>query len=107
MMTQRSKSRKKKYLVKEEDGIFTVYDDFFNDIESRDEALAIAIRTLGEIHSTLIEESNVNETLYVGNMKVTNGLNRCLDELDKRWPFLTKELYAVPRKVNGYTLHTC
>jgi len=102
-MSQRSKSRKK-FFVKEEDGIFSVYQDFFDDIESRDEALAIALRTLGEVHSNLLEETEAGHELYIGNMKVSTGLKRTLDELDVRWPGLTQEIFSVPRKINGHIL---
>jgi hypothetical protein len=57
-MEKQSKSKRKKFFVKEDDGIFVVYDEFFDDIESRIEALVIAIRTLGEINITL--EQGIN-----------------------------------------------
>jgi hypothetical protein len=105
-MARQSKSSRKKFFVKEEDGVYVVYDEFFDDIESRDEALVIALRTLGEIYSTLREEGD-GQPFFIGNMKVVTGLQRCLDELEKRWPFLTKELYATPRRINGHTIYTC
>lgn len=106
-MNQQLKSyKKKKFFVKEDDGIFTVYEDFFDDIESREEAMVIALRTLGEIHSVLIEES-YSDSLFIGNMKVITGLQRCLDELDKRWPFILAELRFIPRRINGYIYNNC
>jgi hypothetical protein len=103
-MTKQSKSSKKKFFIKEDDGIYVVHDIFFDDIESREEALVIAMRTYGEIHITLQQEVEAGEPLFIGNMKVTTGLQRCLDELEKRWPFLLKELYAVPRRINGHAM---
>lgn len=104
-MAKQSKS-KRKYFVKEEDGIYTVHDEFFEDIESREEALVIAMRTLGEIHITLQEEGD-GSSLFIGNMKVITGLQRTLDELDKRWPYLMFEVYGTARRINGHTISTC
>jgi hypothetical protein len=103
-MAKQSKSSKKKFFVKEDDGVYAVHDNFFDDIESREEALAIAMRTYGEIHITLQQEAEAGGPLFIGNMKVTTGLQRCLDELEKRWPFLFTELYAVPRRINGHAM---
>jgi hypothetical protein len=101
-----TQKRPRKYFVKEEDGIFTVHVEFFDAIESREEALAIAMRCLGEIHSTLSEEGD-GQPFFIGNMKVTTGLQRTLDELEERWPFLMAELYGTTRKINGYTISSC
>jgi hypothetical protein len=107
-MAKQSKSPKgKKCFVKEDDGIFIVYDEFFNAIESRSEALVIAMRTLGEIHNTLEQEAQIDGPLFIENMKVTTGLQRCLDELERRWPFLITELHATPRRINGQIISTC
>lgn len=106
-MTRKRSSTSKKFFVKEEDGIFSVKKEFFDDIESRQEALVIAMRTLGEIQSTLREESRDEGSLFIGNMKITTGLQRTLDELEDRWPFLITEMRAVPRRINGYILTIC
>jgi hypothetical protein len=106
-MARQSKSPKgKKCFVKEDDGIFVVYNEFFEDIESRSEALVIAMRTLGEIYTTLEQEVQMGP-LFIGNMRVITGLQRCLDELDQRWPFLITELHATPRRINGQIIITC
>lgn len=100
------RSSKNKFFVKEEDGVYTVYNEFFDDIKSRSEALVIAMRTLGEINDVLVREAT-GGYLYIGNMKVTTGLQRCLDELERRWPFLMIEVRSVSRCINGHVLHTC
>lgn len=98
--------RPRKYFVKEEDGIFTVHAEFFDAIESREEALAIALRCMGEMHATLSEEGD-GVPFFIGNMKVTTGLQRTLDELEERWPFLLTEMRAVPRRINGHIITIC
>lgn len=106
-MAKQPRALKKKFFVKEEDGIYTVYDEFFEDIESRSEALVIALRTLGEIHTTLADEAINGGPLYIGSMRVTNGLQRCLDELERRWPFLLLEMKTVSRRIDGHLLYVC
>lgn len=106
-MTQKRSSKSKKFFVKEDEGIFSVTGEFFDDIESRQEALAIAIKTLGEIQATLTEESGGEGSLFIGNMKVITGLQRTLDELENRWPFLITEMRSVSRRINGHYLTIC
>lgn len=106
-MAKQSRSLKKKYFVKEDDGIYTIYDEFFDDIESRDEALVIALRTLGEIHITLADEALGGGPLYIGSMRVITGLQRCLDELERRWPFLLLEMRSISRRIDGHLLYVC
>jgi hypothetical protein len=95
---------KKKFFIKEDDGIYTVTNDFFNDIERRDEALMIAIRIIDEIHITLKEEVLEDDEMLIGSIKVTTGLQRSLDELEKRWPNLLNQMYSTPRRVDGHTI---
>jgi hypothetical protein len=103
----RKPNNRTRFFVKEDDGIYTVYDEFFQDIQSRDEALVIAMRTLGEIHTVLAHEALEQSTLFIGNMKIVTGLQRCLDELEKRWPFLLLEMHSVSRRINGNVIDVC
>jgi hypothetical protein len=106
-MVKQSKSSRKKFFVKEDNDVYVVYDKFFDDIDSREEALVIAMRTYGEIHITLQQEAESGEPVFIGNMKIVTGLERSLDELERRWPFLLTELRAVPRRINGRSLSLC
>ena len=94
---------RKKFFIKEEEGIYTVDSEFFNDIESREEALMIALRAVGEIHATLKEELD-GDLMLIGSIKVTTGLQRSLEELEKRWPNLLTQLYSVPRRIDGHII---
>jgi hypothetical protein len=94
---------RKKFFIKEEEGIYTVDSDFFNDIESRDEALMLAIRAVSEIHTTLKEELD-GDSMLIGSIKVTTGLQRSLEELEKRWPNLLEEMYSTPRRIDGHVI---
>jgi len=92
---------KKKFFIKEQEGVYTVTGEFFNDIETRDEALLLAIRLIDEIHMTLKEEVMDDDSILIGNMKVTTGLQRSLEELERRWPNLLNQLYSTPRNIDG------
>jgi hypothetical protein len=94
-------ARKKKFFIKEEEAVYSVTEEFFSDIENRDEALLLAMRALDEIHTTLIEEVVDGDSVMIGNMKVTTGLQRSLEELDKRWPSLLDQMYSSPRNIEG------
>jgi hypothetical protein len=94
---------RKKFFIKEEEGIYCVDGDFFNDIESRDEALMLAIRAVDEIHTTMKEELD-GSSMLIGSIKVTTGLQRSLEELDKRWPNLLDQLYCESRRINGHSI---
>jgi len=99
-----ARKTKKKFFIKEVEGIHTVTEEFFSDIESRDEALVLAIRVLDEIHTTLQEEAVDGDSMVIGTMKVTTGLQRSLEELDKRWPSLLEQMYSTPRHIDGHTI---
>lgn len=98
-----ARTTKKQFFIKEEEGIYAVTEEFFSDIESRDEALILALRAIDEIHTTLKEEVG-GDSVLIGNMKVTTGLQRSLEELDKRWPSLLHQMYSTPRNIDGHKI---
>ena len=104
---KKSKSSNPKFFIRDENGIFVGYIDFFDTLQSRTEAIDLAIRIIGEIHLTLMQEVDVGKPLFIGNMKVVTGLQRSLDELEKRWPCLLDEVYSVERRIGGCTLGIC
>ena len=63
----------------------------------------LAIRAVDEIHTTLKEELD-GDSMLIGNMKVTTGLQRSLEELNKRWPNLLEQVYSTPRRINGHVI---
>lgn len=94
-------ARSKNFFIKEPEGIYTVTNEFFNDIESRDEALMLAIRAVDEIQLTLRDEALEGVSVLIGSIKVTTGLQRSLDELSRRWPGLLEQMYSTPRCIDG------
>jgi len=106
-MTKKNKKRSKKFFVKEEEGIYSVTDGFFDDIESREEALVVIMRCQSEIYDTLQDEAINGGPVLIGNMKVVTGLQRSIDELNVRWPYLLTELLSVTRRINGHIISTC
>ena len=101
------KRHSKKYFVKEEDGIFVVKEEFFQAIESRTEALCIAMRTFHMLQKQLMEDAIEGEDSYIGNMKVINGLERTLAKLDEMFPCLLAEFRSVDRRNDGIRTIYC
>ena len=106
-MIKKNKKKSKKFFVREEEGIYSVTDDFFDDIESREEALVIIMRCQSEIYDTLQDEAKNGGPVFIGNMKVVTGLQRSIDELNIRWPYLSIELLSITRRINGHIISTC
>lgn len=92
---------KKKFIIKDEGNLYTVPVDYFDDIESRDEALVLALLAIDELHTTLKEEALEDDVIFIRRMKVTTGLQRSLEELNKRWPRLLDQVYSIPRSIEG------
>lgn len=97
---------KKKFFVKEDGNIRTVFKDYFDTITSRNEALNLAVQVYLEINSTLIEDSG-EEDSYIGNMKVLTGLTRSLTELNNRFPAILQQIHSLKLKLNGKALIKC
>lgn len=97
---------KRKFFIKERGDIRTVFKDYFDTITSRNEALNLAVQVYLEINSTLIEDSD-DEDSYIGNMKVLTGLTRSLTELDNRFPSILEQIHSFPLKLNGKALIKC
>ena len=109
-MAVKKKSRKKqakKFFVKEEDGIFVVKEPFFEQIPSRAVAIGIALRTWHQLRDQLCTDAIDDENTFIGNMLVTTGLERTLVELDRRFPFLLREIRSVERRHEGRRVYSC
>lgn len=100
------KIKKKKYLIKDTIGIYEGDDSFFDEITSRNHALTIGVLCYHEVYNTLINDAKNDEDSFIGNMKVTTGLNRTLEELNKRYPFLLDEIKSYSRS-NNFKITFC
>jgi len=89
-------NRKKRFFVAESDReIHLVEADFFDKIGSRYIALLVGVNAYRELHRVLLEDVIEDGTLTIGTMKVTTGLTRTLDELNKRWPCIDIEIRSI------------
>jgi len=106
-MTKTRKYKKyKKYFVKKSEGLLVANYEYFNSIDSWVVALAIGISCYNEIQKTMICDSDGDDS-YIGNMKVTTGLERSLQELNERYPLLMKEIHTASLMKNGIRLNRC
>jgi hypothetical protein len=98
--------RTKDFFLQCGDGICIVQKEFVQNLSKREVALVIAMNTYAELFRIMDEELKVG-TLYIGNIPVTRGLQRGLKELERRYPFLMKELLSIPsRRFNGKIIAT-
>lgn len=97
----------KTFHIFEDDSYLTVNVGFFDQIEDRSQALSIAVSQYIQLNKVLLEEALIDDELYVGPMKLTNGLKRTIDELSHRFPFLMEEVFAVNRRFSGQRLACC
>lgn len=101
------KKKYKSYFIITEKGLSKIDPNYFDSVRSWPHALAIGVSCYVELQKILIEDAINNDTSYVGNMKVTTGLERSLYELNERYPTLLKEIYSTPLFVNGTRICKC
>ena len=110
-MTASKKSSKrqlpKKFFVKDGNGIFVVKESYFDSLGSRAIALGIGLQCLSAIHHILEEDAVEGDDTYIGNMKVTTGLDRSLEELGRRFPNLLDEIHSTKRRSRGQRVYIC
>lgn len=92
-----NKPRKfKQYFIVLNDELRTIKYEFFDDISLRMDALSLGAAAYRELYKTLKEEAEIDgDSIYVGPMKVVTGLERTLNELDFRFPFLREEIRSL------------
>ena len=87
--------------------MFVVKSVYFDSIDTRVEAMVIGIRTLGELERQLTEDAVEGQNAFIGNMKVTTGLERSLAELDLKFPRLLQEIRGTERRHEGRRMYRC
>lgn len=97
----------KKYFVKDAQGLSVIDISYFNSVKSWTEAYAIGLSTYAEIQKVLVEDAVGGDNSFIGNMKVTTGLERTLQELDYRYPNLLKEIHSAKLSLNGSRVFRC
>lgn len=100
-MEKKSSRSGRKYFIKVYEGLMVVYDDFFNEIVTRQDALALANEAYLELNRILIEDAVRGKNSFLGNMKIITGLKRTLTVLEYKFPFLMHELYGISSRLDG------
>jgi hypothetical protein len=101
------KKNGRKYVLRDKDGIFVAYREFFDTIETREQALSMGVMCFATIHDTLQEDAVEGDDTYVGNMKLTTGLERSLEELERRFPLLLDEIHSLDIRNHGKRIYKC
>jgi hypothetical protein len=97
-------ARKRLILMKDDAGIFKIKPDFFESIQSRNEALIMAMRVYDEINNTLLKEYSDQTDVMVNNQRMTDGFLLCLNYLEKKFPCLMIEMLSGKKFLNGKVL---
>lgn len=100
--------KQKKYFIKpdKETEVCVVKEDFFSNI-TKIEALCYGLFTFLEIKKTLKEDAVLGDDAYIGNMKVTTGLERFLVKIDEIFPDILKEIRNLNPNVDGQKIFKC
>jgi hypothetical protein len=103
------KTRKvpKKYFVVDDGQVCSVTEEFFNTLGSRMAALDVGLKCFSAIHSILVDDAINGDDSYIGNMKVTTGLQRTLDKLEERFPCLMRDIQGMERRNEGKRVYVC
>lgn len=80
---------------------------FFESVDSWDKALSLGVSCYSQIQRILVEDSLDGEDSYIGNMKVTTGLQRSLEELNERFPSLIEHIHSVELLIDGNRIIRC
>ena len=102
-----AKPRARRYFVIDEGELYIVKDGFFADVESRLDALYLALGTWFELRKQLTEDAETEVNTLIGNMKITTGLERTLAKLDETYPGLLVEMRSIERRADGIRVYTC
>lgn len=112
----KGKSRKRFFIpgtITLEDGSYApticiVNADYFKEqILNRFDALCLAHVIYSELIKTLKDEAESECSLTLERLKVSTGLRRSLDELEKKWPFINYELRKNFTKIESANIASC
>lgn len=105
MTASKKKRVQKKFLIKEDNTVYLVSDQYFADITSRTEAFNIGLQIYLEIQRVLKEEASSKDILYIGNTKVITALDRSLTAIEARYPLIMKEIISMDKRMDGQRVY--
>lgn len=97
----------KKYFVKDNEGLSIIEMKYFDSINSWVEAFSIGVCCYIELQKVLTDDAITGEDSYIGNMKVTTGLERSLQELNERYPQLMVQIHSTSLLIHGTRAIKC
>ena len=96
----------KKYFIRDSDSILIKGTEFFETLNWF-KAYAISVLCIQQINDTLRDDAINDEDSYVGNMKVTTGLLRSLEEIYFRFPEIKEKIDKEHHKFSGRNVNKC
>lgn len=98
------KSKYRKFFVKENDDISVVSVGYFESISKHD-AVNVGVQVYLEIQQQLVRDAVAGRKEKLGSIAIVDGLERSLQALEDRYPFLMQEILLVPRRIAGQRLY--
>lgn len=100
--------RLKQYFVIFNGELFSVPDHFFDcEVKNYDQALQFGMACYGLLKTALKDEAVDKKIIKLGTMKLTTGLIRSLDELERRFPHIQNVIRAHDVSFNGQKIFKC
>lgn len=94
--------RPKQYFVIFNDELFSVPIDFFDvEVQNYDHAVQFGMAWYKLLKTVLKDEAIDQKTVKLGKMKLTTGLIRSLEELDRRFPCVLEVIRSHDVSFNG------
>jgi len=89
------------------EGLAIAKPSYFDSVDTWTKALSVGVLCYTELHRVLVKDAVDGQDSFIGNMKITTGLERSLQELNERHPNLMKEIHSTSLLVNGVRVFRC
>lgn len=104
----RKPKRPKQYFVIFNREIFVVSSEFFDvEVQNYDQALQFGMACYGLLQTSLKDEVIGKKAAKINGIKLTTGLTRSLDELDRRFPFILNVIRSHDVSFHGQKVFKC
>jgi hypothetical protein len=90
MKIKKPTSRRRKYFVVEDDFIYIVYDNYFENLSESD-CFSLVSEVLKELNSCMLREFDMRIPSFIGSMKIETGLKRTVEIFEKMHPGISRK----------------
>lgn len=101
-----TKKRPRKFFIVLDDNLVGVNSKFFDQL-SRADAINMGVSILSTIHEQLLDDVKYGSVTYIKTIPLLDGLERSLVELERRFPFVTREVRFHEKRLDGKRVFRC